>query len=110
MSKNTVPQESLNTEDVIEMIASRANFAKTDVRTFMDELRGVFEECVEKGFDIDIRGLIHMKVIEMNYKKAPGIIAHRGLKKFNNKTLRIQYSVPLNFRKMIRQRALDNQE
>ena len=110
MSKNTVPQESLNTEDVIEMIASRANFAKTDVRAFIDELRGVFEECIEKGFDIDIRGLIHMRIIEMNYKKAPGIIAHRGLKKFNNKTMRIQYSVPLNFRRIIRQRALDNQE
>lgn len=101
---------SLSTEDIIELIADRRNFTKADVREIISELKDIFEECILKDVEIDLNGFIHMKVVRMNYKKTPGIIRHRGLTDFVSNTKRISYTVPLNFRKMIRKKVLDEKE
>jgi len=106
MENNNVKQ-SLGTDDVIAMIAERRGFTKGDVKEILDELKNIFEECVQDETDINIRGFIHMRVVPMTYKKPTGIVKHRGLNDFVRKTKRINYQVPLNFKNLIRKNVLE---
>jgi len=93
----------LSGEDIISTISERRNFAKVDVREFMEELKLIFEECVSKGIDIDIKGLIHVSVNEMTYKKPTGIVNYHGAgKKFKSKVKRVVYQVPKNFKELVK--------
>lgn len=89
-------------EDINAEIARRLNFAKKDVKEIMDEFKLLVEECICNGVDVDIKGLIHISIKEMNYKKAPGIVKYHGATKFKNVTRRIVYQVPKNFREIIK--------
>lgn len=92
-------------EDIIDIISERRNFAKMDVREFMDELKNVFEESISKGIDIDIKGLIHVFIKDMTYTKPPGIVKYHGTaKNFNANTKRIVYQVPKNFKELIKKK------
>lgn len=92
-------------EDIIDIISERRNFAKVDVREFMDELKNVFEECISKDIDIDIKGLIHVFIKDMVYKKPTGIVKYHGATKdFNAKTKRVVYQVPKNFKELIKRK------
>lgn len=94
-------------DEIIETIAQRRKFTKKDVKEILDELKLIFEECVQENLDIDINGLIHMKVMDMNYKKPPGIVGFHGKKDFKKNTKRIVYSVPANMKELLRSKQED---
>ncbi len=103
MSNKKRNEKAILTDEVIALIAHRANFTKNDVKAVLDELKNLFEECISSGTDIDLKGLIHVNIVDMNYTKPPGIVAHHNMGKFNNKTKRIRYQVPLNFKTLLRE-------
>lgn len=103
MANKTRKNTAILTDEVIAIVASRAKFTKNDVKAVLDELKILFEECIVKGVDLDLKGLIHVNVVDMEYTKAPGIIGHHGKKDFNRHTKRIRYQVPLNFKTLLRE-------
>ena len=100
--------EFLNTDDVIIIVAKREGFTKSDAKALLDELKNVFEECIVKGVDIDLKGFIHLSIITMNYTKPPGIVGYHGGKDFNKKGKKIIYSVPLNFKQLLKEEDKKN--
>lgn len=101
-----VREKVLLTDDVIDILAERANFTKGDIKTILDEIRVLFEEAITNGTDIDIKGLIQVRTMEMTYKKAPGIVAHQGKKDFRKNIKRVVYRVPLNIKEILRKEKI----
>lgn len=102
MPRTKKTKDHIITDEFIELLAIRKNFAKKDVILILEGIKEIFQECIEKNIDIDLKGLIHMQVMEMNYKKAPGIVAHKGKTEFKSKTKRVVYKVPQNFRDIVK--------
>jgi hypothetical protein len=94
--------EFLNTDDFISLLANRAGFSKGDVKAMLDEMKNIFEECVTKNVDVDLRGILHLTITDILYTKTPGIIAYNGNTNFNKNGKRIKYRVPLNFKKLLK--------
>lgn len=105
-TKKTV--EYLNTDDFISLLADRASFSKGDVRVILDEIKNIFEECIIKGVDIDLKGIIHVTIKNMEYTKTPGIVTYRGKETFNNTTRRVLYKVPINFKNLVKEENKNN--
>jgi len=97
-----VREKVLLTDDVIDILAERAHFTKGDIKTILDEIRVLFEESIESGTDIDIKGLMQVRTMKMEYKKAPGIVAHKGKEDFRRNIKRVVYRVPVNIKDILR--------
>jgi len=95
--------EYLNTDDFVSLLADRASFSKSDIRIILEEIKNLFEECITKGVDVDLKGLLHLTVKNMEYTKTPGIVTYRGKKTFNKTVKRVIYKVPLNFKNLLKE-------
>jgi hypothetical protein len=95
--------EFLNTDDFVTLLAERGKFTKGDVKVMLKEMQGILEECVIKGVDVDLRGILHLTITDMEFTKTPGIIAYNGDTEFNKNGKRIKYRVPLNFKTLLRE-------
>jgi nucleoid DNA-binding protein len=107
-TKKTV--EYLNTDDFISLLADRASFSKSDIRVIIDEIKNIFEECIIKGVDIDLKGLIHLTIKSMEYTKTPGIVTYRGKESFNSSVKRVIYKVPVNFKNLLKEENEKNNQ
>lgn len=104
MANKTRKNTAILTDEVIAIIASRAKFTKNDVKAVLDELKNLFEECIVKGVDIDLKGLISVRTMQMKYTKPTGITKHNNTSKtFRRNISRVVYRVPLNFKKILRE-------
>lgn len=96
-------KEFLDTEEFAKIVAERASFSQADVREILTTMKEVFEECITEGVDIDIRGFIHMRIVDIEFKTIPGIVKfHGGNEGYNRKSKKIIFSTPLNFKKLLR--------
>jgi len=102
MSNVKKEEEFLNTGDFIELLAKRASFSRGDVKIILDEMRTLLEECIVNNIDVDLRGLFHLSVDNIEYINEPGMITYHGKTTFNKKAKIIRYRVPLNFKKILK--------
>lgn len=62
MAKQNKNKNFLDKDDFIRELAVRAEFTQADTKIFLDNMEGLFSDCIEQGVDIDIRGFLHMYV------------------------------------------------
>jgi len=101
-NKEEEDKNFLDTDDVVSILAERLRFPKKDVKDLLDEMRLLFEECVEKDVEIKLRGLIHVRIAKIRYKTPPGIVGYHGNKDFNLDARKVIYAVPLNIKDLLR--------
>lgn len=102
MARTKKSKPHLNTNDFITIWSDKTGFTKADLKYALDRMKDIFEECIQRDIDIDIPGLIRVKVIDVVYAKPPGIVKFHGKNEFNNKAKRVKYEVPTNFRLLLK--------
>jgi hypothetical protein len=104
MANRKKKNDFIGTEDFIGIISERARFTKLDVKSILGEIKILFEECIDKGVDIDLVGLIHVSVREIEYTKPTGIIGYHGksAEDFKRTIKKVQFKVPRNMKDIVK--------
>jgi len=111
MANKKKNKDFIGTDEFISIISERARFAKSDIKSMLDEMKLLFEECIGKGVDIDIPGLIHVSINEIEYTKPTGIISYHGKDEgdFKRTIKKVQFRVPRNMKDIVKKDSLEQE-
>ncbi|MFZ2992503.1 MAG: HU family DNA-binding protein [Microgenomates group bacterium] len=98
VNKKKSEKEFLDTDSFVTVLAQKAGFTKGDIKVVINTFKDILEECVKNDIDVDLKGLFHMSVIDIEYTKPPGIVAFKGGTDFNRNAKRVKFVTPLNLR------------